>query len=559
MRNRFALALLMTSSMAISGCAHDILRNGVAQDDHLIENYSQKVVLENILRARNREPLSYSDLSSITDAASSQGSVGLSDPFGKLHGASAYNSITPSITASSSPTANIASLNSQGFIITMMQPISPQYIVSKWHSGYDQRELLQLFVKSIRFSDEKLYVNDPKNIDISASGNDAKISREKRTGFDQFNQVIATLTGQNFQLKSLTLAEPVGPAFALVKTITTKQTPNAVAGDKTVNETDTNYSDLTAFTLASSLNDGQFHLGNQACDKVSAPTGSPLPYDKASVTCGQIYRITPSQVALCVPTKHRKIVSDRDDKNEEMEELYLEPLAVDGSLIKDLIVSRKYAAKQINNQAHLPEKTITPSELLDMKISLSALALSQVASVSGGGGSKSGGSGGGGVSGGGASGGSGGGSGGGGGGSQGGMTQISQTLSVSRISAIIPAVACYKDELVHKAETEVTYADSTAYFTHLEWRSVTDLIDFLGEISEKQLDVSKDHVFIIFEVGQNEKMSDYAITVKYHGKVYGIKRGDTLSLDALRLTKELVDASKISSGTSVPQPVIFVP
>jgi hypothetical protein len=57
--------------------------------------------------------------------------------------------VTPTAQATASPTWSMASLNTQGFALNIIQPISPMYIVSKWSSGLNREFLLRLFIKSV--------------------------------------------------------------------------------------------------------------------------------------------------------------------------------------------------------------------------------------------------------------------------------------------------------------------------------------------------------------------------------------------------------------------------
>src|ERR1700721_610730 len=95
------------------------------------------------------------------------------------------------------PTRRIASLNTQGFTLGIIQPISPMYIVSKWSTGLDREFLLRLFIKSINLKEATgyhEYLNDPNSPAVMAA-----FSAKPHTWFP------------GISMRALTVLEPLGP------------------------------------------------------------------------------------------------------------------------------------------------------------------------------------------------------------------------------------------------------------------------------------------------------------------------------------------------------------
>ena len=62
------------------------------------------------------------------------------------------------------------------------------------------------------------------------------------------------------------------------------------------------------------------------------------------------------------------------------------------------------------------------------------------------------------------------------------MPQVTLSLQPGRISAMIDRNVCETDQIVLSPETEVAYRDTTREFTHIEWRSIAEVIQYLGAL-----------------------------------------------------------------------------
>jgi hypothetical protein len=90
--------------------------------------------MSNVLLARDRLPVSYTDLATISQTNSATASLSFTWPFGPLHGTQQRLPATPTASLSTTPSASVISLNNTGFVIAMMTPVNPLYLIGKWNN-----------------------------------------------------------------------------------------------------------------------------------------------------------------------------------------------------------------------------------------------------------------------------------------------------------------------------------------------------------------------------------------------------------------------------------------
>jgi hypothetical protein len=222
--------------------------------------------------------------------------VGLSVPFGP--GPNAKFLGTPSIQGSTTPTFSLGTLNTQGFMMTMIQPISTTYVLNKWNEGYNPEMLLYLFVKSIKFPDDG---DIPNGLRIHLNNPDDQIAMQ------DFNKLVRNLVAMgHVDMKSLMVLDPLGQPVPLGQTISTAMPPSpkpATGASATGVEQTTVASDFSIFTTINSLADGQLHVGNEsACPSYLKGQCGKTPLSPFA----QFYKEYPAQVVLCVNTDHDK-------------------------------------------------------------------------------------------------------------------------------------------------------------------------------------------------------------------------------------------------------------
>jgi hypothetical protein len=452
-----------------------------------VANYNDQMLIYTILRARDEAPINLLALSTINGSISVQAGLSAGSTYQMLDAAARSHQITGAITptaqATASPTWSMASLNTQGFTLGIIQPISPMYIVSKWNTGMNREFLLRLFIKSIHLTEAggyHEYLNDP-----SSPAAMAEFAAKLHSWFPRAS------------MRVLTVLEPLGPPL---KTEVANPENGALLG---------------AYQYLMPLGGGSFYVGNAAPAVVNGPSRL------------QLYREYPQQVVVCVsrPT------------------LGTEPLTSSSAPLGD---------EKEEEQA----------------ISAYALALKSAAKGGAGSGAPSSGSSA-------AGNGTGTGQNHGSGSTPSPSSSLSSNLKVDRVAAVLPLGACGQSELVLPAYTEEDNARFSGTYSHVEWRSIEEVINYLGALlrarnaeATQWADTDASGRVIshrMFELSRDSKPG--FTQVRYRDQSYTIRTNeeqDTMapqdhSLQALSLLNELISAAKVSSDIPNTQEIQFVP
>jgi hypothetical protein len=238
----------------LGGCslAGSIQRSAVDYNA-TVANYNDQMLIYTILRARDEAPINILALSTITGALNVQAGVGSSAQYNSSGASRFTGTALPAIQASSSPTWSMASLNTRGFMLGIIQPISPMYAVSKWDTGIDREFLLRLLVKSINIQEDgqyHSYLNDPDS------------PKAMREFTERLHSWIPRMS-----MRALTVIEPLGPAYDA----------NPAKGAL-----------MEAYEHLLPLSSGGYYVGNARSTD-------------GSLRSLQLYREFAQQVVLCVP------------------------------------------------------------------------------------------------------------------------------------------------------------------------------------------------------------------------------------------------------------------
>jgi len=476
-----------------------------------VANYNDQMLMYTILRARDDAPINLLALSTINGAVTMQGGLSGAAGYQNVRGTTVAHgftgSLTPSITAGSSPTWSMASLNTQGFTLGIIQPISPMYIVSKWSTGLDREFLLRLFIKSINLKEADgyhEYLNNP-NSSVAMAAFSAKLQ--------------SWLPG--ISMRALTVLEPLGPTLdpSTVTSVSTSwggnarnPAPNRI--EKTDELNGVNTSLLGAYQYLMPLTGGPFYVGNAA------------PRTRDGALRLQLYREYQQQVVLCVPRTAlgpQPLTSSSvplDDQQEEEEAMSSYGLAL------------KAAAK---GGAGKGLETSAPTSGSGSNAGPTGNPNSHPQSVG----------------------------------------SLSSNLKVDRVAAVLPIGACGQQELVLPPYTEEENAKDSGTFSHVEWRSIAEVIDYLGALllqrnagAGQWTDTDASGTAIQHSLFQLSTESAPGFThVSYRGETYTIHTANETSatapqdhsLQALSLLNELVSAAKVSSDIPNTQEIQFVP
>jgi hypothetical protein len=152
---------------------------------------------------------------------------------------------------------------------------------------------------------------------------------------------------------------------------------------------------------------------------------------------------------------------------------------------------------------------------------------------------------------------------------------LASNLKVDRVAAVLPKGACGQHELVLPAYTEEDNAKDSGTYSHVEWRSIAEVIDYLGallrtrNISAGQwTDTDAGGTTVSHTLFQLSSDSQAGFTqVTYRGTRFAIQTDGERdpavprnhSLQALSLLNELISAAKVSSDIPNTQEIQFVP
>ena len=318
------------------------VKGSTISDERAYAEATDQILLTNILRARDGAPLNMGTLASMNGALSVQATLGGSFPFGadlrKIETSSgpssAVDTFSPSLTGSTSPTYTFTPLNTEGFMLNAVQPVSAAYVLNRWNAGVSRELLMLLFAKEIDIPVARDGTHPAKGVRYLKFINNP----DDKNQFAAFRQLVHVLLEAAGDLKAFDVLEPVGPTFDLYSPLnlssqrqrlvqSMKESP---AADKTggggtasqsgaepkvdnsdqggnsglkvtiERQTQTTESlsllhdealfrqlNSTAFSAITSNSDGQYHFGNYTSDG----------------TLGQMYRVYAAQVVLCVDRK----------------------------------------------------------------------------------------------------------------------------------------------------------------------------------------------------------------------------------------------------------------
>ncbi len=194
----------------LGGCAivDQYGSRAIEYNDQAAASKSSTILL-NIMRAAYREPLQFTDLSTVTGLASAQGSLNASIParIGGHFTTADLLTINPGALISGGPQFNIANLNSQEFYQGLQGPVPAQVIALYAQAGVPLRVLLPLFVSEIEIDDAKAN----KKWIIHGSGPLTQIT------YGEFLSALDLLLTEGLAMEPEPTDEKIGPALKLEK------------------------------------------------------------------------------------------------------------------------------------------------------------------------------------------------------------------------------------------------------------------------------------------------------------------------------------------------------
>ena len=185
------------------------------------------VVLLNVLRAKDREPMHFSHLSKISGKIGYGLSTQLNFPFGQNLSSlgSVTNAVTPLARIEGGPGYDILSEHDKEFMQGILSPIDPDRLFHFWNQGWNRDLLLHVFVESIEqvcpgVNSPKVYVNTP--FEGTPSENDSS----NKTARQEFIDFTKPLLSRSVRMEKKEVFRPAGPrlkntALYDIKAVTT--------------------------------------------------------------------------------------------------------------------------------------------------------------------------------------------------------------------------------------------------------------------------------------------------------------------------------------------------
>ena len=220
--------VICLSALLASGCSlvslGPALQSTSADYATVFEEYNNQGILRNILRARDQAPLSFADLPILHGSLSFNASLSNSTiGFGPLHGKGTTDTIGPGVSFTTNPTFDTNPLNTSGFSLLLLQPISPTFVYNAWQSGISKELLLRLLVESIEFtkcSKRVRIVNGVGDLSLLQQMQGVyggSCQPQPQTGgastTTTLNDLFKSAIGAGLDIRLLTIYLPLGPTF----------------------------------------------------------------------------------------------------------------------------------------------------------------------------------------------------------------------------------------------------------------------------------------------------------------------------------------------------------
>lgn len=224
-RTLIRTAVTLGTAFALTACLHLDHFASKATDFNLeVAQAQDRTLMLNILRAANRFPMHFTELSTLSGTGTVTAGGTLTLPFATLNGGMNTFSAAPTATMSESPTFNIAVLETQEFYRGMLASISPEQI-----ANYVQEGLQPELVFTLAFG-QIIYQSSPTSKPITIENNFHPLALDKRpycpdtarSEYDCFKAILRAMIARHVTTEQLHQTKNLGPflssaAFADLK------------------------------------------------------------------------------------------------------------------------------------------------------------------------------------------------------------------------------------------------------------------------------------------------------------------------------------------------------
>jgi hypothetical protein len=238
--------LILVMAMSLCGCwvPTATVRSQAVSYDDAIEDTTNKFLVLNILRAKDKAPLHFDEIPSIHESIQATGSLGFSIPYGPRPPTPGRNVLTTGLNVQVSPSFEVDHLDTKDFVTGIASPIDPKFIKYWLDRGLDRRIVLLLFFSAvdivgtdrqgkplgirIRNSPREASDNLGQLAKLSQQPSDKGMRCDRQSDFQHYLRFINTLTtfyansyterrelAEGLKLSSETLGEKSGTGSAV--------------------------------------------------------------------------------------------------------------------------------------------------------------------------------------------------------------------------------------------------------------------------------------------------------------------------------------------------------
>ena len=152
--HRFLVVLV---SFALFGCvvSPEMIKTDTMGFDDAIEDATNKLLLINVLRARDNAPLHFAEIPVIRQSMQQSASLGFLNFLGKLANTTQRDNMTLGVTVQKSPNFEVTHLGSKEFNTGIASPIDAKFVKYWLDRGLDRRIVLLLFFSSAEIIETK--------------------------------------------------------------------------------------------------------------------------------------------------------------------------------------------------------------------------------------------------------------------------------------------------------------------------------------------------------------------------------------------------------------------
>lgn len=144
------LALLPSTGACVVNRA---ISAGAVADNRAVARAQNEVLLLNVLRAKDREPMYLTDISLITGSIKAEADLAPTAPFGSFGGNRggdpAHYSVAPTLSYNWNPNFNVNVLDTQDFMSGFLAPVTSDTFAFFWNQGFPPEVLLNLLVRKV--------------------------------------------------------------------------------------------------------------------------------------------------------------------------------------------------------------------------------------------------------------------------------------------------------------------------------------------------------------------------------------------------------------------------